>query len=408
MPAQPRPSAAPNPTPAASVELGERVKELRCLYEVAAVFAERRGSLRECLERVVSVLPAACRFPERAAACLRLDGVEVGPPPDRDGSRSERITAALRVAGRQRGEVSIAYSPEPTPAPRASKPEARATATPYDNSRFLDEERELLEAVARQIGVFVASVEAEQRRADIEATLRHADRLATIGQLAAGVAHELNDPLSNVLGFAQLALKAPDLPGQVRADLARIVDAALRGREIIRKLLVFARQTPASKQPTAINAVIEEAMFLLEAGCENPGIRFVRELGAALPDIDADPVQVRQVVTNLVINAMQSIRGAGTVTVTTAAEASGGGADMAVVLTVADTGSGMTPEVRLRVFDPFFTTKDVGQGTGLGLAVVQGIVAGHGGSIEVESEPGRGSVFRVCLPVHAPAPGAIR
>ena len=105
---------------------------------------------------------------------------------------------------------------------------------------------------------------------------------------------------------------------------------------------------------------------------------------------------------DLVINAMQAISGAGTITVRTAV------VDGAVVLSVADTGSGMTPEVLHRVFDPFFTTKDVGQGTGLGLAVVQGIVAGHGGSIEVESEPARGSVFRVRLPVHAAASVRIR
>ncbi len=396
MTAPPHPPA-PSEREPVTAELAERVKELHCLYKVAAVFAERRGSLRECLERAVAVLPGAFRFPDRAAVCLRLDGVEVARPARRPDPAAPRIVAPLVIAGHERGNVSIAYLDGPAP--------HAADAPP--GSPFLNEERELLDAVARQIGVFVASVEAEQRQADIEATLRHADRLATIGQLAAGVAHELNDPLSNVLGFAQLALKAPDLPAQVRADLGRIVDAALRGREIIRKLLVFARQTPASKQPTSINAVIEEAMFLLEAGCENPGVRFVRDLGAPLPDIDADPVQVRQVVTNLVINAMQAIPsgGAGTVTVRTSAEAVGWSSSGGVVLTVADTGCGMSPRVLRRVFDPFFTTKEVGQGTGLGLAVVQGIVAGHGGSIEVESEPGRGSTFRVRLPVHAPGPG---
>jgi two-component system NtrC family sensor kinase len=139
-------------------------------------------------------------------------------------------------------------------------------------------------------------------------------------------------------------------------------------------------------------------MFLLEAGCENPGVRFVRRLGAGLPEIEADPVQIRQVVTNLVINAMQAIQVDGTVTVGTEVD------HEAVVLSVEDTGSGMTPDVRRRIFDPFFTTKDVGQGTGLGLAVVQGIVAGHGGTIEVESEPSRGSVFRVRLPLRAASP----
>lgn len=381
---------------AAVTELGERVKELQCLYKVAAVFAERRGSLHECLTRVVSVLPAACRFPDQARASIWLDGVEVTTTTDGTGFSAQRIRAPLRVADNERGEVLLAYGSAP------GEPGGSDAGDAGEAELFLAEERSLLDAVSRQIGVFVASVEAEQRRVDMEASLQHADRLATIGQLAAGVAHELNEPLGNVLGFAQLSLRAADVPAQVRTDLGRIADAALHGREIIRKLLVFARQAPASKQPTTINAVIEEAMFLLEAGCENPGVRFVRELGAGLPDIAADPVQVRQVVTNLVINAMQAISGAGTITVRTAV------VDSAVVLSVADTGSGMTPDVLRRVFDPFFTTKDVGEGTGLGLAVVQGIVAGHGGSIEAESEPARGSVFRVRLPADAGTSARIR
>lgn len=376
--------------PAAVGELRERVKELTCLYEVAAVFAEQRGSLQDRLARVAAVLPGACRFPERAVARLRLDNIEVASRGAAVDASSAGLRAALYIGGVERGEVVLRYT-----APRAAPADR---AVPGSGEAFLAEERALLDTVARQIGVFVAGVEAEQRRTDMEASLRHADRLATIGQLAAGVAHEINEPLGNALGFAQLALKEPGLSDQVRGDLGRIVDAAFRGREIIRKLLVFARQTPASKQPTAVNAVVEEAMFLLEAGCENPGVRFVRELEAGLPEIEADPVQVRQIVTNLVINAMQSIRSDGVVSVRTAAEGD------AVVLTVEDTGLGMTPEVRRRIFDPFFTTKEVGHGTGLGLAVVQGIVAGHGGSIEVESEPSRGSVFRVRLPVRASGP----
>ncbi|MCC6675845.1 MAG: PAS domain-containing sensor histidine kinase [Phycisphaerales bacterium] len=384
---------------AAGAQLAERIKELTCLYEVAAVFARRggsgpgvEGSLRESLARVVAVLPAACRFPERAVATLRLDGIEVASRAHGLDSRAPRVRAPLRIGGAERGEVAVGY---------AGEPGADGLSYGADDTAaggFLAEEQALLDTVAHQIGVFVASVEAEERRANIEATLRHADRLATIGQLAAGVAHELNEPLGNVLGFAQLALKAADVPEQVRTDLRRIAEAALHGREIIRKLLVFARQTPASKRPTAINSVVEEAMFLLEAGCENPGVRFVRELGAGLPEIEADPVQIRQVVTNLVINAIQAIRDEGIISVRTYAE---GGC---VVLAVEDTGSGMAPEVLRRVFDPFFTTKDVGQGTGLGLAVAQGIVVGHGGSIEVDSEPCRGSVFRVRIPVCAAAP----
>jgi signal transduction histidine kinase len=126
-------------------------------------------------------------------------------------------------------------------------------------------------------------------------------------------------------------------------------------------------------------------------------VRFARELGPALPDVEADPVQMRQIVVNLVVNAIQAIRGAGRITVRTRALAD------AVELEVEDSGGGMTPEVAARAFDPFFTTKDVGEGTGLGLSVVQGIITAHGGTIALDTAPGRGSRFTVRVPLNSAA-----
>ncbi|MCA9306663.1 MAG: hypothetical protein KDA16_09025 [Phycisphaerales bacterium] len=383
-------SVPENDNRAAMSELSERVKELECLYRVASIFADRRGPVSECLRGVVSVLRAACRFPERAVAELTLDSITHTCPSDSPGAVGPRVDAPLRIAGLERGRISLSYRDM-----RA----IRNTALEESCELFIVEERAMLNAVADQVGVFIAGVESEHRRREMEATLWHADRLATIGQLAAGVAHEINEPVGNMLGFAQLALKTPDLPRQVQTDLGHIVDAALRGREIIRKLLLYARQTPASKRPIAINDVVEEAMFLLEAGCERSGIRYIREYAHALPEITADPLQIRQVITNLVINATQAIENSGMIIVRTESTRPD-----TVELSVSDTGAGMTPNVKQRAFDPFFTTKDIGQGTGLGLSIVQGIVAEHGGTVEVESEPERGSVFRVRLPVN----GSIR
>ncbi len=375
----PRPRLAPPAHAGSEAELRERVKELTCLYELTLAFVQHRADLRGCFRRIVAILPGAWRFPDAAAARLRIDAIEERTPGFAEDGHV--LETSIVVGGRRRGSISVAYPGSPD----VSRPEP-----------FLPEERSLLEAVARQIGVFVGSVEAEERRASVEAQLRHADRLATIGQLAAGVAHELNEPLGNILGFAQLALKSPELPEQARSDLDKIVRASLHGREVIRKLLVFARQAPASRHRFSLNGLIEEVVFLLEAGCEQPGVRFEQDLARDLPDLEADPVQVRQVIVNLVVNAIQSISGGGVIVVRTRLE---GGV---LALAVEDTGCGMPPEVVRQAFDPFFTTKDVGKGTGLGLSVVQGIVAAHGGAIEVESEPGRGSRFVVRLPIDAP------
>lgn len=227
----------------------------------------------------------------------------------------------------------------------------------------------------------------------LEEQLRHADRLATIGQLAAGVAHEMNEPLSSILGFAQLALKVPAAPQPVVTDLREIVAASLRAREIVKKLLLFAHQAPPQKTPINLNEIVADALFLLEAGCERQGIQLMRHLAPDLPRVNADPIQIRQVVVNLTNNAMQAIEAEGIVTVETGAE------DQHVVLSVTDTGHGMSPQIRSKIFSPFFTTKDVGEGTGLGLSVVHGIVTSHDGTIEAESHEGKGSRFTVRLPI---------
>jgi len=229
--------------------------------------------------------------------------------------------------------------------------------------------------------------------------LRQADRLATIGQLVAGVAHELNEPLGNILGFAQLAKKDPKLPERSVEDMEKIVKASLYAREVIHKLLLFARQSPPQKTQVNLNQTIEEGLYFLESRCAKAGIELVRELAPHLPEVSADPLQLQQILVNLVVNAVQAMPDGGKLTIKTL------GSRDHVWLIIKDTGIGMTEEVKNKLFTPFFTTKDGDQGTGLGLAVVHGIVASHGGSIRVESEAGKGARFEIQLPVRGPAEG---
>jgi signal transduction histidine kinase len=261
-----------------------------------------------------------------------------------------------------------------------------------DEGPFLKEERKLINAVASQIGSTVERLEAEQDRLELQNQLRHADRLATIGQLAAGVAHELNEPLGNILGFAQLAERCAGLPEQARSDIARITAASLRAREIIRKLLVFARQDPPQKSRVELNQLVEEGLRFFEARCAQQEIELQLELSSELPAITADPAQLNQVLVNLVVNALQAMPSGGRLIVRTQ---TGGGQ---VVLVVEDTGIGMDGDVIEKLFTPFFTTKDVGEGTGLGLPVAHGIVTSHGGSIRVQSTVGLGTKLEVRLP----------
>ena len=228
--------------------------------------------------------------------------------------------------------------------------------------------------------------------------LRRADKLATIGQLAAGTAHELNEPIAAILGFAQLAQKSPGLSAQVDRDLGKIAKASLHAREVIKALLLFARQTPPQKAPTDLNQVVTESLEFLQPRCEHAAIKVAPSLAPGLPCVEADPNQLRQVVLNLVVNAIQATPPEGTVEVTTAISAG------EVIFAVQDKGHGMPEEVRKHLFLPFFTTKDIGQGTGLGMSVVHGIVTAHGGTIQVDSAPERGTRIEVHLPLKPPAP----
>jgi len=360
----------------AQAALRERVKELTGLYAMAQLVERPDMSLEELLENIANLLPPAWQYPEITVGRVLLDGRCHASAASWEGVA--RQAADIVVGGRNRGLVEVTYL-EPRPQ--------------LDEGPFLKEERSLLNAIAREIAGVVERRQAREEKARLENQLRHADRLATIGQLAAGVAHELNEPLGAVLGFAQLARKAAGIQEGVEGDLRKIEAGALHAREIVRKLMLFARQSPPRKVSVDLNQVVRDGLLFLESRWAKKGVDVRRELAADLPSITADSAQLQQVLVNLVVNAEHAMPDGGTLTIATQA------AEGRVLLRVTDTGVGMSEEVKAKVFLPFFTTKEVNEGTGLGLSVVHGIVSSHGGTIRVTSEVGMGSTFEVELPV---------
>jgi len=360
----------------ARVDLRERVKELTCLYNIAHLAAQTNIGIDEMLNNIVECLPPAWLYPDEACARIVFDGNSYSTHNYRKGKHQQR--ASIIIKGRRRGHVEVVYPDD--------KPEC-------DEHPFLKEERHLLNAVAREVAIIIIRREAEQDKLMLEKQLRHADRLATIGQLAAGVAHELNEPLGHILGFAQLAQKCPDLPVQAQADIGKILDTSLYAREIVKKLLIFARQIPPQKMKVNLNQLIREALNFFESRFTSDGVKIVYALSPDIPKIDADPSQLNQVFVNLIANALQAMPGGGELTIYTYKE------NDKVCLIIKDTGVGMDKEIIKKIFTPFFTTKDVGVGTGLGLPVAHGIVTSHGGSIKVESKTGKGTKCKIELPV---------
>lgn len=263
-----------------------------------------------------------------------------------------------------------------------------------------------LNASNQQIREFTDTLErrVEERSArlrDAERKLIQSDRLASLGQLAASVAHEINNPLSGVINFGRLMQRLtagnevpPGRMADFRNYLGHVVTETERCARIVRDLLVFARKSSPSHEPCDLNEIVRRTLSVINHRLELGEVTPRLELTEGLPRAVCDASQVQQIVTNLVLNAAEAME-TGFVTVRTREDA---GRAM-VVLEVEDTGSGIPPDVLPRIFDPFFSTKKEGQGTGLGLAVVYGIVQAHGGQIDVETIPGRGTTFVVQIPV---------
>lgn len=229
-----------------------------------------------------------------------------------------------------------------------------------------------------------------------ENRLVQAAKLAAVGEMAAGIAHELNNPLTSVTGFAELALDTLPEDSQTRSDLEIVMREASRARNVVRRLLDFARQSESTRARSSLNGVIEDVVALSRHLIHTSGVELQLELEKSLPWVLVDPNQMKQVLINLVHNALQAMPAGGEMRISTRS-ASRAARDW-IVVSIRDTGVGIPKADQARIFEPFFTTRGDQGGTGLGLSVTYGIVTDHAGIIEVESEPGAGSMFSVWLP----------
>jgi two-component system NtrC family sensor kinase len=268
--------------------------------------------------------------------------------------------------------------------------------------------REQLRDWAHTLEQKVESRTQELRRAQAE-TMR-GEKLASVGLLASGVAHELNNPLTGILTFSHLLRqKMPDKSADAE-DMDLVIRETKRCAAIIKRLLDFAREKQPEKKFTDLNQIIDDTVRIVERPAHLRDIEIVLDLDRSLPPIWIDADQIKQVIMNMLVNAQHAVEEKGNITISTRraqdARAPATEPRPMVAISIVDTGCGI-PEANLRrIFDPFFTSKDVGKGTGLGLSVSHGIVEAHGGLIEVESKVGEGSTFRVFLPLTAPPSAA--
>jgi PAS domain S-box-containing protein len=250
-----------------------------------------------------------------------------------------------------------------------------------------------------------AAGEMEREQAEIEnQKLREkaelSSRLAAIGEMAAGIAHEINNPLTSVVGFSDLLMEKQDLSDDIREEIKIINEGSKRVKSIVSRMLTFAHQTKPARTITDINEIINSTLDMRSYVLKTANIQVMKHFDSALPKIFIDPGQIQQVVLNLILNAeyaMKKAHGKGTLIVTTDNVANH------IRISFKDDGAGMDQETRKKLFNPFFTTKQVNEGTGLGLSLSRSLILEHGGTIEVDSELGKGATFIITLPINQPS-----
>lgn len=251
------------------------------------------------------------------------------------------------------------------------------------------------------VGIFTDLREHRRMAKELEesqAQLLQAEKIASLGRLAAGVAHEINNPLAGILIYAEIMKRDLEDNAQAQENLGVIINQTVRCQQIVTRLLEFSRQSLGQRTLFDLNEIFIRCVELIVHQSLFHNIEIMSDLDPELPQIIGDPGQLQQVFTNLLLNAADALNGQGKITITSRSAPGRDG----VVLTLTDTGPGVPPEIKDKIFEPFFTTKPPGKGTGLGLSIVYGVLQRHGGSIEVESAPGGGTTFTVKLPLDSP------
>ncbi len=371
-----------------SVELQVRLKELHCLYELSNLFEEHEGQVEVLGQRAIDLVPGGFSHPERTWGRLRLDDRAFCSADFREGPSC--LKASLTINGEARGSLEVYADPDP------------------DAPAFLVEEQELVKSIADLIQGLVDHVEVEADNRRVEQALLQSQKLEALGTLAGGIAHDFNNALTPIIALADLSLMKLGDESPLRRHLELIKVSGNRAKDLVDQILLFSRKQPPSLQALDLRPTLQEVLRLIRATLPST-IEIQEELHLEEGLVLGDPTQIHQIVMNLCTNASHAMQeGGGTLTVRLLPHQIFSGDDLCTLglapghyaqLEVADTGKGMTPELQARIFEPFFTTKGVGKGTGMGLAVVHGIVTSYHGHISVYSEPGQGTTFRIYLPI---------
>lgn len=354
--------------------LKERIKELTCLYNVSSLIRNSDFSNIEKTLKGISVnVKDSIRFPD--AAFVEIQTKEYYIAKGKQNSEAIFILSAIKVFGEIYGSIKVGY-------PKLE----------FSQNDFLEEEKLLLSKVASEIGDLFERKQIKEKEILAKRQMERVDRLSILGEITAGIAHELNTPLANILGFTELLkerFKDDDIGAK---DLQKVIDSAIYSREVVKKLMFFSCEMPQQMEVINCVTVIKEAISLLTPNFRKKNIKSELFFNKEVIELKVDKIQLTQVVFNLVINAIyfSPINGKIIVSIDET--------DKEVQLKISDEGIGIPTKSKDNIFNPFFTTKPTGEGSGLGLSVVHGIVKSHKGAIKYKANKPKGTIFIICFP----------
>ncbi|MCA0957598.1 HAMP domain-containing histidine kinase [Muricauda ruestringensis] len=354
-------------------KLKERVKELTCLYEVTSIIVNSGyDELTTSLEAIAYCLKRGWQFKDDAETKLSIGDYQV----QTSGFDEHRVclTCNVIVFNKVEGTISVGY-----PSPK------------YTMEDFLEEEQTLLKNVSLAVGNFIERKQIHDTEQETKRQLERNDRLHILGEITAGIAHELNTPLANILGFAELLMDGATDP-QTKRDLQKIMDNAIFSREIVKKLMFFTCEMPDQMEPVDLIKVIEDVVRLMGPSLRAKELKIITAFEQDYLYIRANTVQLTQVFFNLIMNAAYYSPVQGEIKIELI------GKTKTTVISIMDQGEGISPDIENKIFEPFYTTKPVGEGTGLGLSVVHGIIKSYKGSIAHKPNTPKGTIFTIEFP----------
>tara|TARA_R110000850_G_scaffold277068_1_gene422098 strand:- start:8750 stop:9844 length:1095 start_codon:yes stop_codon:yes gene_type:complete len=353
-------------------KLRERVKELSCLYDVSSVLTSHQGDLKQTFQQVAAIVKNAWFYADDAIAEIVFDTEHITTENIR--KQTVWLEEQVQLSNQKKITIRVHYAGER-----------------FRAESFLKEERSLLKQVAIDLADFLNSQFLKEQEERLKRGLERNDRIAILGEITAGIAHELNTPLANILGFAELLDEKTKDKAQ-QHDVQKIIKSAIYAREVVKKLMFFTCDMPQNREDIAIKPLIEEALSLLGPNLKKAGIEVIFNIDNEQLSLRLDRVQFMQLIFNLMSNAIYVSPEGSTILIQVFEN------NQAVHLEVADEGVGIPAELHSKVFEPFFSTKPPGQGSGLGLSVVHGIVKSHQGTIEIKENHPKGTIFSIQFP----------